>query len=117
MPARPSLPQLPPALASTSIISARPADGQKLKVKCASRQSLIETVTNKFQQSTGGVSGVTGVGAYMGNGKGSDTKKKSRGSMTGKQLFKILYCENLFCKSKIESNSNIFLIVEIVELN
>ncbi len=101
MPARPSLPQIPPALASTSIISARPADGQRLKVECASQQSVIETVTSKFQQSTGGVSGVTGVGAYMGNGRGSDAKKKSRGSMAGKQLSKIFYCENLFCDSKI----------------
>ncbi|CAG2101660.1 unnamed protein product [Medioppia subpectinata] len=49
--ARPSLSQIqiPSALASTSIVSARPADGHKLKVKCASRQSLIDTVTGKFQ--------------------------------------------------------------------
>ncbi|CAG2168063.1 unnamed protein product [Oppiella nova] len=83
--ARPSLSQIqiPSALASTSIVSARPADGHKLKVKCASRQSLIDTVTGKFQPPSGGVSSLAGVGAYMGNGRGSDAKTKPRGSMAG----------------------------------
>ena len=77
MPSRPPLSQIPSTMASTSIVSARPADGQKLKVKCASRQSLIDTVTGKFQTPVGGVSGLS---AYMGNGKG---KPKPRGSVAG----------------------------------
>ena len=77
---RPSISQIPTTMASTSIVSARPADGQKLKVKCASRQSLIDTVTGKFQPPVGGVSGIS---TYMGNGKGRDAKMKARGSVAG----------------------------------
>ncbi|XP_054167514.1 cyclic nucleotide-gated channel rod photoreceptor subunit alpha-like isoform X2 [Oppia nitens] len=83
--ARPSISQIqiPLSVASTSIVSARPADGQKLKVKCASRQSLIDTVTGKFPPPSGGVSSLAGVGTYIGNGRGSDAKTKPRGSMAG----------------------------------
>ena len=80
---RPSISQIPSTMASTSIVSARPADGQKLKVKCASRQSLIDTVTGKFQPPVGGVSGI---GHYMGNGKGRESKMKPRGSVAGQSL-------------------------------
>jgi len=112
IPSRPSLSQTPPAQASTSIISARPADGQKLKVKCASRQSLIDTVTSKFQQSSGGVSGLTGVGAYMGNGRGSDAKKKSRGSMAGKLLSNL---SQLIACAKF-AQFNFFVVSNILEI-
>ena len=91
---RPSLSQIPSTIASTSIVSARPADGQKLKVKCASRQSLIDTVTGKFSHG-GGVSGVTGFSSYMGNGKGRDLKTKT-GSVAGELVHLIILIIGIF---------------------
>ena len=75
--------QTPPASASTSVVSTTKSTDEQLRAECASKQSLIETVTNKFQQATG-ISSGQGSGTFKRNDSRTDSRKKRRGSMAGK---------------------------------